>query len=266
MTSSHRVAIIVVLACLGCSSQATAQSDDDWDVATVPVQQLTVASVEYANGVSVIAQCRSGNLQAAILGLPQATPGRAWYDFRLSTGLTTRKSLERQEDGSTLLSKGDDRLVRFLKGAGRLSLSSDAEATAPFHLQVDLPASSQGLDAVLSACGYPSVNDRDALPSVEELLTDLPRPTMPDRVVERRARAGAGPNGRGGQTFQVTISCVVADGRFMACRSEHEIPANPADGQITAAVLEGTQAQVSDVAAAEGRVLDLVLTGSRIRR
>ncbi len=247
---------LAVTSLLAAATPSLAQSDDDWDLAGDAGQDLTVASVEYATRVTVVAQCRSRVLEVAILGLPRAAPGQAWYDVRLSDGPARRASWTRHDDGTTLTAGSDPRLLRLLKGGGRLTLSADGGASTSVRLQVDLPASSHGLDAVLEACGYPTTNDRDLVPSVGELLTDFPRPIVPDRVIERRASP----------TFQVSISCLVSGGRYTACRSEHQIPPHPEDGQIVAGVVDGVRVHATDMAAAEGRVLDLVVTGSRTRR
>lgn len=256
MTLFRRVLFALTLVFLSSAKPALAQSDDDWDLATDSSQQLTIASVEYADGISVITQCRAGDLQTAILSLPPAAPGTGWYDLRLATGQEARTNWTRQADGTTLLANANARLVRYMKGGGRLTISSDARTNPPFRLQLDLPPGSNGLDAVLHACGYPATDERDLLLSVDELLTGFPRPIVPDRVIERRAAP----------TFQVSISCIVSGGRYSACRSEHQLPSHPEDGQIVANEVNGVRVQATDMAAAEGRVLDLVVTGSRIRR
>lgn len=258
MKLSAPLSVVLALACLGSTNPAFAQTDDDWDLSTAPDQQTTVATVDYSSGVSIVVLCRAGTLRTAILRLPPASPGSAWYDLRLGTGQTMRKLWERRSDGTTVVADSDDRLVRFLKAGGPLSIRSDTEADAPFRMEVDLPTSSTGLDAVLGACGYPTTNDRDGAPRLDDLLIETPVVIMPDRVLERRVSRTS--------TFQVSISCLVSNGRYTACRSEHEVPAYPADGQMVAAELEGVPVRASDMAAAEGRLLDMVVTGSRRRR
>lgn len=248
-----RIALTVTLAA-GATSSA-AQSDDDWDFFTDTSQNLTAASVEYSSGTVFVALCRSGSLELAITGLPQSAPGTAPYAVDLSGNRTETVFWTRRGDGTTLSTNGSGRLLRSLKPGGRLTIASKPGASVPVRIQLDLPSSSNVVDTVLTTCGYPTTNARDALPSVEDFLISWPRADMPDLVIERRAAP----------TFEVWINCLVADARLTACVSEHQAPAHPRDGQIVASSINGMALQLTDSAAAEGRVWDFVLTGSRTR-
>jgi hypothetical protein len=251
LKSALKVLFAVVLVAAG---PVQAQTNSGWFVQRAPERELVSASVEFSNGIMIVAECQSDRIAAAVLNMPRGAPGHIQYDLQRSDEHRVQTFWTREDDGTTLLSRSA-RVVRLLKGGGRLSMSGGDRQHEAARLEVELPEDSSGLDAVLDACRYPTTNDRDRLQPVNSELLELPTPDMPARVVDRRGR----------DSFEVEISCLISQGHYVNCRSERETPADARDGLIMARELEGVRGRTPDLAQVEGRVLDITVTGRRIR-
>ena len=120
-------------------------------------------------------------------------------------------------------------------------------------MQLDLPPQSANLDRVLTDCAYPLVDPRDELADASDLIIAQPMIEMP--TFSRRYTV-----------VRVEVSCVVSNGRLTACQSDHETPPAPEVGRATARRANGTRVSLREPVAAEGRLLDIVVTGDRIYR
>lgn len=246
------IAIPLFALLLGARAQDSAV--DDWDFATNPSQRLTVAAVQYSSGVLLRVECRDGQLALGVSGLDSVSFRGRRLDRTLSDGTIVPTYWEAARDGSSLVMNYPVRFVRSLKAGGPLILDTPAGTTLPIHIRLDLPSGSTGVDQVLTACGYASVDPRDQTPELDALLLQVPGLEV------------AGPAFHYRQGIQIEVSCLVADGRLSACQSDHEVPRDPEVGAATARAANGKTLRLTDVAAAEGRLVDVVVTTGRTRR
>jgi hypothetical protein len=174
---------------------------------------------------------------SSILERPDELPNRVFWistaDQRLATSSSRRVA--------RLFYRGGAVLMRNVEGEGQ-----------PFRAEFELPVESRVLAQVLSDCQTPLADDRDLLISVEPFLTAIPVIAVPQRYAPRRGER---------QSFE--ISCIVRQERLRECRSDREVPTDPAAGTAVARAAEGTPIEVSDPAAAEGGVIDIQVTASR---
>lgn len=245
--------ILIAAVGIGAAAQANAQTSDDWDVSTDAGRRLTVASVEYESGALLRVQCQAGQLDVAISGLPASPADSRPYARSLPDGRLIQSYWTGAPATGTLLSGEPVRDARSFKAGGALKLASGADAHPPLSIDLDLPSQSNGIDQVLTACGRPLVDPRDMLIAVNDLMLEAPSLEISDKAARY-------------SDIRIEISCVVAAGRLAECQSDHETPTAPEAGEDTARLANGHRLRLRDPAAAEGQLLDVVLTGKRIRR
>lgn len=249
--------ILGLLALSGSATGAAGQDTDDWDILADPERDLIVAGVQYAGGVSINVQCHAGWLNLIINGIPTSSEPFRVFSLTREDGLSRKVHFTPAPDGVHWKSE-DARAVRFLKTSGKVSITSVAGDTNPVRLEVDLPTQSANLDRVLTGCGYPLTDPRDQIPDATAFLLAPPRPDMPASAMDSFPRHAS--------AVRVEISCIISQRRLSACQSDHETPSAPDVGTATARRANGTRVSLSDAAAAEGTNLDVVVTGSRVRR
>lgn len=245
--------LLIAAVVLGFAGPVTAQTTDDWDVSTDPGRGLTVASVEYSSGAILRVQCHAGQLDVGISGLRASPSDSRPYSRTLPDGGLIQSYWTGSSSTGTLLSAQPIRDARSFKAGGALKLAWGTDAHPPLSIDLDLPSQSTGIDQVLTACGRPLVDPRDRRMAVNDLMLEGPKLEISDKA----ARYG---------DIQVEISCVVTAGRLAECQSDHESPTAPEVGEDTARLADGYQLRLRDSVAAEGRLLDIVITGNRIRR
>lgn len=198
---------------------------DGWDVEIDAARKITLASIRYDSGAGLIIQCRDGDLSTIILGLPATaapiTPQNGVTTRRLETGaldelapMTWRSA----PDGTSAVRGGNVRSIRDLKKGGRFIVRTVAAENDPARAMVfDLPSDPSGLDQVLTACGRPLSDPRDALRDVSAFVT----------VDRQHFGLDIGtPPANGGLTYE--YSCIVAPrGRVTDCMIELMRPASP---------------------------------------
>ncbi len=143
---------------------------EDWDLAVRPETQLTAATVDF--GTSLVAvRCQAGTLDVLLTGAPAAA-GTDRH-VRLSVGaIADEEQVWLSTPGSPVVSPPNaDRVARQLRTGGTLDVRIDAlpagadfPATPPRRYRLPIPASPTAIDQVLTACGLPLTNPRDALP------------------------------------------------------------------------------------------------------
>lgn len=247
------LASALMVCTIGVAAAAQTETpDDDWDVATDPTQDLVIAGVEYASGAILAVECRAGALNAWISGLPTNAVTGGRFTRSLADGRSVDSYWTLSTSGTQLTSASAARDARSFKSGGVLALVSTEHKGAPLSLRLDLPAQSAGVDRVLTACGRPLSDPRDALPDVSPLLSEWPR--IP--IAESASRHAH---------IRVEISCIVSAGRLTACQSDNETPKDARVGAATARRANGHRLRLTDAAAAEGRLFELVVTGWTVR-
>lgn len=241
-----------LLVLLGTATTASAQDTDDWDFIADSAKNISIAGLQFSGGVSVNVQCSSDHLNLILGGLPNSVEPLRAISMTRENGAAQRSYLTLVPD-SALWKSDDVRAVRFLRNSGKIIITSAVGDHHSMRMEIDLPAQSNNLDRVLTACGYPLNDPRDQLVDVVDLLVTRPVLDMP-------------PFSTRYTVVRVELSCIVSEGRLSACQSDHETPRAPEVGIASARRANGTRVSVTDVLAAEGRRFDVVLTGNRVYR
>lgn len=245
------------------AGQASAQ--DGWDFDVSPAGDVTIASVTYDGGVGLAVQCRNGILDVAILGLPAALPDEiSQYQTRpLFTGFDAT-ALEHapwktSPDSGVALSALPQRRARALKRGGvfLVRTSPPPGSSTPRRLEIPLPTDGAAIDRTLEACGQKTVDPRDDLLLLEDLIS-----------VEEwgRSRLFEMPPSTSWTPTRVEVSCIVAEaGRVRDCQVESE--SEPGLGARMLRDARNVRFGLRENAeAAVGRVIYMVVQGERIRR
>lgn len=211
-----------------------------------------MASVEFGEGVLVAVQCRNRQLNIIMGGIPRADQPTRSVSIIRADGKSRQTALSAIE-GSALFRSSNAADARFLRAGGRTTVASLPRDPRPFQMALELPSRSAAVADVLTSCGHSLTDDRDDLRDVSDLLIRLPRIEMPELS-------------RAYTAVRVELSCLVADGRLTACRSDRETPAAPEVGVATAQRANGLRLSLKDQAEAEGGVVEIVVTGNRVRR
>ncbi|NBW12429.1 MAG: hypothetical protein EBR82_30800 [Caulobacteraceae bacterium] len=178
---------------------------EDWDLAVRPETQLTAATVDF--GTSLVAvRCQAGTLDVLLTGAPAAA-GTDRH-VRLSVGaIADEEQVWLSTPGSPVVSPPNaDRVARQLRTGGTLDVRIDAlpaggdfPATPPRRYRLPIPASPAAIDQVLTACGQPLTNPRDALPRATAVTwRTLPQGQFPQGAMQDGVKAAA-----------VRLSCLV---------------------------------------------------------
>lgn len=254
--------IVALGAGLLLAGQAAAQ--DSWDLEISPAGDVTVASVTYEGGVGLAVQCRNGILDVAILGLPEALPDEVneHGSRTLSTGFDAAaledEAWKASPDSTVALSWIPQRRARALKRGGVfLVRTAPAGASTPRRLEIPLPADSAAIDRTLEACGQKTVDPRDELLLLEDIIS----------VEEWRAtRSFEMPPSSSGAPTRVEVSCIIAEaGHVRDCQVESE--SEPGLGVRMLRDQRNVRFRLRESAqAAVGRVIYIVVRGERIRR
>jgi hypothetical protein len=232
---------------LGLANPAAAQAQDGWDMAVDPSRHLIAAGVQFDAGVGLTVQCEAGRLTLVLGGMPTTDDAIRGFVTTRGDGVS-ETTYWTTRSGSPLLTSDGARTVRFLRKGGSLTFASAPGEPRPSRMQIDLPTDPEGIDQVLTACGYPTEDPRDGIALVDEYLIRPPAVPMPESAFRKHG------------LFQVTISCLIADSRLSECRSDHEAPADPVIGAEVARSADGKPVRLTDAAAAEGRLLEIVVT------
>ncbi|MES2835536.1 MAG: hypothetical protein V4707_12600 [Pseudomonadota bacterium] len=180
------------------------QADDDWDFAQDAATGRTVALARYEAGQMIVAECQAGVLRAALVGLPATTGTHYTVEARRADGRTDTQVWSAAPGQTTFLTPTAARDSRFLRGGGMFEIHA-AVGAPPVQATFDLPAQSANLDRVLTACGAPLQDDRDAMPVVRDLLFEANRSPLPNA-----AMASPRP--------LIEVSCVVRTRELRECR------------------------------------------------
>ena len=233
-------ALMVVTVGAAHGPLAMAQTDDDWAFAQDASKHLTVAEVRYTSGHAIIVQCAGEELKIGLTGLPPTTRASRLLGATRADGATDTQSWLVGEDG-TLISALPARDARFMRVGGKMQFRSTSGQASPIEASFDLPTQHANLDRVLTACGYPLQDDRDALPRA-----------APDLRLLRTPQAGD-IGGRPGRSLE--MSCIIQGGAYGQCRADHLLKGQSArDARRDATGRNGSRLHPDDMAANEGKV------------
>jgi hypothetical protein len=235
--------LTVAAGALASAQTAMAQSDDDWEFSQDATRSIAMAT--YAGGQSIIVQCAGPELKLVLVGLPATTETSRRLEAVRADGATDSQTWQ-VVNGEAMVSGQPARDVRFLRVGGVMRLQSPAGQAAPVSAAFDLPTRHANLDRVLTACGYPLEEARDAIPRVS---ADV-------RMAEPPRRGTQG--GQPGKSLE--ISCIVESGAYRRCQADHVVEGVwSRTGRRTANTYNGIRLNPEDAAANEGRVVYIFL-------
>jgi hypothetical protein len=251
------LALCLATPVLAQKAEATPQ---DWTLDVTPEQKAVIASVDFSNGVTVLARCMDGVYDVLIRGLPDANRGVMARELGIQMG-------DEAEPETSIWTVGQQRSAAFsrvpaivarkLAEGGRLQIIVPATRETPKTRYVmELNPSSTAIEQTLTACGRPMVdlrmarsddiegNGQDGLPTAINWQT-APRPTFPAPV------SGLTPL-RG----YAVLSCVATeDGRLDDCQIESEQPAGFNLARNVIRSLSRARVKLTEEEAASGRPL-----------
>lgn len=250
------------VACLGMATGASAQ-DDDWEFQQDAARGIAIAAARYDAGQMIVVQCRDNKLTAVLTGLPQSAEGLHLSATR-ADGRVDHQVWSPAGAPGAYQSNAPQRDIRFMKGGGLYAVRTEEGAATAVRAGFDLPPQSANLDRVLTACGWNTTDDRDAL----AIATGI---SLADPDARRRVRTQRGATSRAPRReveapagapvappAEQLVSCVVRDLHLKECRAEH--PASAALPAVAQALRYYEDREVypvegSDAAANEGRVV-----------
>ncbi len=259
----------VLAALIACvfAAPAFAQEDaDGWDLGIDASGELIVASVAYEGGVGIAIQCHERSLDVALTGVPAATDGEIDQYRRRTLNAGVDPDLRQDSwrsgpDGRTVTSFLPQRTARSLKVGGVFVV--ETRPTDPGvrggRIEIPLPSDSSAIDRVLQACGYRTVDPRDALELVDLSVEGWSRSRQFQMPSPTRAMRRDGP------PYQVDVSCIIAEqGRVRDCQVERETHEG-----LGAAMLQdarNVRFDIGDAPEAVGQIVFLTVTGSTVIR
>jgi len=234
---------LVALLALGVALHAAAEEDgQDWDLRQTGRSRTLVAYTAYNNGIAIAVRCADGGLEAVLAGLPAP---RDNADTRLLEIAVRDDDFTPQQwnvaiDRTVALSELPAPFARQIREGGRLQIRVPNASQDGRNVRYDLtlPPSGAAIDQVLTTCGRPLVDVRDAE------LAALPDTGLPANVRWLELpRLGLPPSARYGRGFSV-ISCMTrADGGLRDCVIESDHPSGSGFGE--AALRAASRARVA---------------------
>lgn len=212
----------LVIAAAAFASSAAAQTVDGWDVRSDPASGTTVAGAAFDSGLAVIFRCQTGALDAILTGLPAGDPGGRRLELSFAGSEFEPQGWINAEPTTAAYSQRPARLARLARRGNGLAVRVPATDWDQARVyQMALPSDASGLDTVLAACGVPTDDPRDRLPTYVRNDADplswtrQPAPVFPQGAQEQ-----------GILSARVTLSCIIgADAKPRDCRVEMQSPA-----------------------------------------
>ncbi len=251
--SMSTISMALLVALITPAQEPPPVAGDDWEFHEDAARGM-VAMARYSGGQAVIVQCKGGQLNVLLVGLPVTGDGPRNFEAQRADGRRDRQSWRPGEAPNVLTSTVIGRTVRFLRGGGDYSLTSTEPGAPPVRISFDMPASFDNLDRTIAACDWPLDDERDRLDQAEPGAFEWPRASG------RRQ----GPRESDGTLIGVSHhSCIIRGLRLSDCRVDHQLPRNSSDGPRAARDLEGTRLSASDPAQVEGQVVYLSTSTAR---
>ncbi len=260
------VAALCAILCAGPGA-ALAQDADDWEFAEDAARELTVATVRYDNGPSIVLTCQAGALTTLLVGMPAGADKLELNATRADGRADSQLWLAADQNGA-YESAVAARDARFLRGGGAYAIRS-VEGVAPaFTATFDLPSGSANLDRVLTVCGWPLADARDQLARASSAVSfrdpDAPAVRGPRRSRSRsltmRRRPSPPPLAARQPAVlpaEQQISCIVRNLHLTDCRPHHARAPGAPDAADDLRRLEGVQIYAPDAGPEEGRIMYL---------
>ncbi|WP_312135885.1 hypothetical protein WEU32_11575 [Brevundimonas sp. BH3] len=136
----------------------TVSQADDWDLDTIAKDKLTVASLSYDTGLTMMIACRDDQLNVILSGLPRAEGQERTIIHHFPSKPEGRDKWVVYGDGTTAYAAGPTQMSRNLMAGGAVSFSVPTEDGTPAKTYaITLPENSDAVRQVMQACGRPLV-------------------------------------------------------------------------------------------------------------
>lgn len=233
-----------VAACILTPAVVQAQEADDWEYGEDLEKGIAAAVSRYDTGQAIVVQCRAGELSVVVQGLEL---GEGRRDVRVARAGGRRDDQPWRAVASTAGgAEMPGRAARMLRGGGAVQFRT-LEGSPSARLGLELPAQSANLDRVLTACGRPLEDERDAFPV---FLGEVDRASA-QRALNRRDLRTPGTEG----PAAAEITCIVGDDlRLRDCLVHQSLPVGAMFGVEMAERMTGVLVVPADGQAAPGTV------------
>ena len=198
------------------------ESPPDWDVVQQDRDTL-IATVVYTPGLAIGVRCKWGReLDAFLYGLPESDePWIRPLELSDEDGDFSQQNWASTTDPTTAFNLLPARFARSLREGGVLQVRARDAQGRRIRYVMDLPTSPTAIDRVLTACGKPTVDPRDAQLEAAGPVTSAPLA----RDWARRPRPEYPRAGEGLAWGSATLSCIADPaGVLDDCVVESEYP------------------------------------------
>lgn len=230
MTRFRPAAALALAAAFAAPLAQAQEASADWDLHHDEAHDSLLAYTVFTNGLGVGFRCLDGSFGAVVSGLPAGTePSRLLkMRFRDSEAYDTRWT--NTTDPTVAVADFPAKLAREFRQGGdlRLTVPGAAEGGRNLQFAVELPPSGGAIDTVLTTCGRPLVDPRDAQ------MDALPESGLPVGMTwERMPRPQWPTNSPYAEGFVVTSCLTNADGSLRDCEVEMQHPQDSRFGAST---------------------------------
>jgi len=226
--------LVVLTLCAVALPVLAQDASEDWDLVRDPAKRSILAFTTFDVGLSVAFRCNNGSLNTVIAGLPASSEERRTLQLQFRDRPAYDSGWTTTTNRTVVVGDYPAMLARDFREGGALKLTVPGGAPDGRNLrfEVELPSSNGAIDEVLTSCGRPLVDPRDAS---REALTDTGLPTG---LAWARAPRPIFPATNYAQGFVVSSCLTTPDGRLEDCVVEME---HPHDGGFGEAALRATR-------------------------
>jgi len=215
---------------------ALAQDAADWDLTVHDRQKVTVATIQFSNGLGIAVRCVEGSYEAFMEGLPAAAAAASTRTLRIGIGdePVANSTWTVADEPTIAVSSLPAPFARSLRRGGRLQVVVPGAGENGRNLRyvMDLPESTTAIDQTLATCNRPLADPRDGQ------LADMGESGLPGDLVWSRAPRPSYPGASRYASGFAVLSCLTtAEGSLRDCVVESE---HPHKGRFGQAALRST--------------------------
>lgn len=196
----------------------------DWEVMRDPAKEAVAAVAVFDSGVAIGVRCLKGGLGVVLSGLPPRGGDRRTLRLGFGDGPLRDETWISTVNPTVAVTEFPARLARRLREGGTINIVAPGAAEGGRNLRfvMELPVSTTAIDSVLTECGKPLVDPRDAdidvsgAPAMPAGMNWVraPRPVYPREAYFDSIASG-----------YAVMSCNTQnDGALSACEVESEHP------------------------------------------
>ncbi len=231
-------ALVTVLAATALALPALAQdAGQDWEIMRDPAKDAVVAATVFDAGLVIGVRCMRGGLGVLLGGLPPQSGDGRTLRIGFDDDPVRDQNWIPTIDPTAAVTEFPAPLARRLRLGGTMNIvvPDAAEGGRNLRYVLDLPPSATAIETVLTSCGKPLVDPRDAqidasgAPALPAGMNWIrrPRPTYPHEAKFDNVASG-----------YAVMSCnTQLDGSLTACEVESEHPLGSGFGRVALASL-----------------------------